>query len=133
MFEKGKIYNRREDLHRKYGGQMQGGISTPAQHDFIMLFTSTTGEQYGYRDGWTDEGYLYTGEGQKGNMEFVRGNRAIRDHKENGKSLHLFEYASMGHVEYIGEMKYKTHKFQQGEDVNGDQRQIIVFVLESTE
>ena len=31
MFVQGKLYVRR-DLHRSYGGQRQGGISTPSQH-----------------------------------------------------------------------------------------------------
>ena len=32
MFIKGKVYVRRE-IHKLYGGQEQGGISTPADHD----------------------------------------------------------------------------------------------------
>ena len=49
MFEVGEEYRRRE-LHERYGGQEQGGISTPSQHPFIMLFWGDTGEQYGYKD-----------------------------------------------------------------------------------
>ena len=29
-FQRGRIYNRRADVHARYGGQQQGGISTPA-------------------------------------------------------------------------------------------------------
>jgi hypothetical protein len=48
---------------------------------FIFLFTGESGNQYGYQDGWKDDDtFEYTGEGQRGPMEFVRGNRAIRDH-----------------------------------------------------
>jgi 5-methylcytosine-specific restriction protein A len=133
MFEKGKVYNRRDDLHKNYGGQIQGGISTPSKHDFIMLFTSTTGEQYGYSDGWNEEDYLYTGEGQEGDMSFVRGNLAIRDHEETGKSLHLFKYVSRGYVEYIGQMIYRDHKIKEGKDIHGRTRKVIVFVLQQVE
>jgi len=64
MFVQGELYWRR-DLHRQFGGQQQGGISTPKQHPIILLFTGETGEQYGYRDDWTPEGvFLYTGEGR---------------------------------------------------------------------
>lgn len=64
MFVHGQAYVR-QDLHAQYGGQWQGGISTPGKQDFIFVFTGSTGEQYGYADGWTDEGiFLYTGEGQ---------------------------------------------------------------------
>ena len=59
---------------------------------FVLLITGDSGKQHGYRDEWTDEGlFLYTGEGQRGDMRFVAGNRAIRDHRQNGKSLQVFE------------------------------------------
>ncbi|BBO25695.1 hypothetical protein AltI4_00830 [Alteromonas sp. I4] len=44
MFEVGKEYHRRTDLHEKYGGQRQGGISTPQNYPFIFIFTSDSGE-----------------------------------------------------------------------------------------
>jgi hypothetical protein len=28
-FEEGKVYNRRTDIHARFGGQQQGGIITP--------------------------------------------------------------------------------------------------------
>ena len=65
MFEVGHIYDRRRDIHAKYGGQQQGGISTPAGSQHIFLFTGEAGEQYGYEDGWDENGvFCYTGEGQ---------------------------------------------------------------------
>lgn len=45
MFEIGKIYNRRSDIHSKYGGQERGGISTPAKFPYIFIFTGNNGEQ----------------------------------------------------------------------------------------
>jgi 5-methylcytosine-specific restriction protein A len=44
----GQIH-RRTDLHDHYGGQQQGGKSTPTQHSVIFLFTGKTGERYGYK------------------------------------------------------------------------------------
>ena len=80
MFITGLSYHR-QSLHEKYGGQCQGGISTPSHQKFIFLFSSPRAEEFGYEDGWSDEGiYLYTGEGQRGDMTFSRGNIAIRDH-----------------------------------------------------
>jgi hypothetical protein len=38
-FEVGRTYNRRRDIHGKYGGQMQGGICTPKNHPLVMAFT----------------------------------------------------------------------------------------------
>src|SRR6266446_1576038 len=90
-FTIGQEYRRR-DLHSKYGGQRQGGISTPLQLPILLLFTGESGEQYGYSDGFQEDGtFWYTGEGQIGDMEMVRGNRAVRDHEAEGKALHLFE------------------------------------------
>lgn len=129
MFEKDKIYRRR-DLHDLYGGQEQGGISTPQKHPFIMLFTGEGGEQYGYADRPTkDGGFLYVGEGRRGDMTFKRGNRAIRDHVSNGKDLHLFEYVEKGQVRYRGSMVYMGHRLESGRDQEGRRRQTIVFEL----
>lgn len=104
-FEIGRTYGRQRDIHAHFHGQQQGGISTPVDHPFVILFTGETGEQFGYRDDWTNEGvFLYTGEGQVGDMEFVRGNRAIRDHIVDGKDLLLFEALGKGKgVRYRGQ------------------------------
>ena len=121
---------RRRDLHDRYGGQRRGGISTPAEHPMIFTFTGESGGQYGYHDGWTDEGvFEYTGEGQQGDMEMVRGNAAIRDHADDGKDIHLFEQAERGHVRYIGQMVCAGFETRQAPDVAGRLRTVIVFQL----
>jgi 5-methylcytosine-specific restriction enzyme A len=98
------------------------------------LFTGESGEQYGYRDGWDDNGvFLYTGEGQEGDMAFVRGNRAVRDHTLDSKDLHLFQALGKGEgYRYVGRFACPTWEFREGEDVNGDKRQVIVFHLIQT-
>jgi 5-methylcytosine-specific restriction enzyme A len=68
MFEIGRFYNRRSEIHEPYGGQWQGGISTPRDRPFIFLFTGESGEQYDYRDGWDGKGVFLT----SGNMGFAR-------------------------------------------------------------
>ena len=66
MFEVGRIYNRREEIHAVYGGQQQGGISTPRECPLIFLFTGKSGKRYGYEDGWNSEGvFLYTERGRR--------------------------------------------------------------------
>ena len=63
LFEIGQTYNRRRDIHGRFGGQYQGGISTPSDEPLIFLFAGESGQQYGYRDGWSEDGvFLYTGE-----------------------------------------------------------------------
>lgn len=125
----GKVYRRRE-LHEQYGGQRQGGISTPAGFPYIFLFTGEQGNQYGYYDGFQSDGmYWYTGEGQTGAMEMVRGNRAIQQHQSAGKELHLFEYVQIGHVRYLGQAYYAGHHVKIVADRDGNPRQAIVFEL----
>lgn len=129
LFVQGQIYLRR-DLHDLYAGQQQGGISTPSEHDFIMLFTGEQGEQYGYHDGWTEDGlFLYTGEGQTGDMAFTRGNRAVLNHAENGKDIHLFEYIGRGRVRYISQMICSGYQEREGPDRESNLRKVIVFEL----
>ncbi len=131
MFEVGRVYNRQDDLHGRYGGQRQGGISTPTRQSFLMLFTGKSGEKYGYRDGWNENGvFLYTGEGQTGDMDFVHGNRAIRDHVQDGKVLELFESLGKGHgYRYVGQFVCASWESRQGLDSDGNKRNVIVFHL----
>jgi len=130
MFEIGRTYNRQADLHAIYGGQQQGGIATPKGR-YIFLFTGSSGERYGYSDGWDENGvFLYTGEGKLGDMEFIRGNRAIRDHVQEGKSLLLFE--SLGKepgCRHVGEFACSSWEYQQGIDREQQERTIILFHL----
>jgi len=130
LFKSGEVYNRRGDLHRRFVGQRQGGISTPADYPLIFLFTSEQGSEYGYRDEFRLDGtFWYTGEGQEGDMEMTRGNRAIRGHQENGDQLHLFEAIGNGNVRYIGEATYLDHHREDRPDAHGDMRRAIVFEL----
>ncbi|MDQ3322135.1 MAG: HNH endonuclease, partial [Acidobacteriota bacterium] len=108
MFKKDVIYNRRKDLHEPFGGNQQSGIASCNKHPYVFLFSAPAGEEFGYKDGWiSDEEFVYTGEGQRGDMQFVRGNRAIQDHLANGKQLHLFEHYRMGEYKYLGEFQYR--------------------------
>jgi 5-methylcytosine-specific restriction protein A len=128
-FEIGRIYNRRQEIHEVFGGQRQGGISTPASKPLIFLFTGDSGEPYGYKDGWNkDDVFLYTGEGQAGDMEFRAGNRAIRDHVADGKDLLMFEALRKGQgYRFLGQFACTSWEYRQGLDVNGAERKVIVF------
>jgi len=129
VFVHGRRYKRSE-LHRRYGGQRQGGIATPRSYAMVFLFTGEGGRQFGYRDRWTDEGFFeYTGEGQRGNMQMVRGNAAIMNHAAKGKDLHLFEAAGRGFVRYIGQMVCAGFETRDAPDVDGRSREVMVFNL----
>lgn len=130
MFEVGKVYKRKEDIHDVYEGQRQGGISTPSKHPIVLVFTSDTGEKYGYQDQFRPDGlFWYTGEGQVRNMKMIRGNKAIRDHEKHGKQLHIFEYVKNAYVRYIGEAQYVDHHIEERLDREDNTRSAIIFHL----
>lgn len=130
MFEIGKIYNRRSDIHGEYSGQQYGGISTPSNHPYIFIFTSDAGEAYGYSDSYgSDDTFWYTGEGQVGDMEMSKGNLAIKDHIYNEKQILLFESVETGYVRFVGKCEYITHHIEERPDKNDDPRNAIIFHL----
>jgi len=134
MFVVGKRYSRAKDIHDQYGGTRQSGISPSGSHPFIFLFSGDSGETYGYEDGWQkDDGvFLYTGQGQVGDMEFKRGNKAIQNHVADGKQLFLFRAIGKGQpVEFVGEFECASIDFADGPDVNGNRRKTIRFNLVS--
>lgn len=129
-FERGRTYNRRKDIHGKFGGQQQGGISTP-KGPSVLLFTGQQGTTYGYHDHMLPDGtFEYTGEGQAGHMEFVRGNKAIRDHAKDGKDLLLFEtLKTKGLCRFLGTYVCDGWDIRTAKDKVGKQRHAIVFRL----
>jgi hypothetical protein len=135
-FEIGALYSRRDQIHGLLGGQRQGGISTPANSAFVILFTGEAGKQHGYHDFWDDNGVLhYYGEGQRGDMKFSGGNLAIREHLDNFKRLLLFQM--MGHgrpCRFLGEFRY-VHVYEHPgiPDTSGELRTALVFMLHPIE
>lgn len=128
-FEIGRTYNRRADIHARFGGQEQGGIITPSKHQLITIITGEAGEAHGYGDRWRADGVLeYFGEGQRGDMTFVRGNAAILNHAAGGKDLLLFTKTKDG-VRFEGSYVYEDHHFEPAPDTDGNIRQAIVFEL----
>lgn len=127
-FELHKIYKRRDDIHGRFGGKQQGGISPTRTAPYIFLFTGESGHAYGYKDGWDGPVFRYTGEGRIGDMTFAHGNKAIRDHAINGKSLLLFDIKKKG-VEFLGEFGCSTYELVSQPDETKKLRQAIVFHL----
>ncbi|MFC9975231.1 hypothetical protein ACFVH6_30485 [Spirillospora sp. NPDC127200] len=123
---------RRVDLHDKYGGSRQGGICPSQKTPNIHIFTDEgTGHQHGYFDRWFEDGtFRYTGEGQKGNQVFTKGNKAIRDHRQTGHHLRLFQ-GSRGTVRYVGEFvldaETPTSTGRAPETGGGPEREVIFF------
>ena len=130
-FKIGEQYNRRRDLHDRFGGQRQGGISTPAAHPVIFLITGETGTQHGYTDGWDKSGaFHYYGEGQLRDMQWKGSNSALRDHSQTGRDLLLFQTLGKGRpLRFVGQFFCVGWHYAQAPDRQQNIRQAIVFEL----
>jgi hypothetical protein len=123
---------KRKRLHKRYGGREQGGISPSAKTFNVFLFMDKRrGAENGYiYDGVHRGKHLhYTGEGQQGDQLMVQGNRTIRDHKKEGRALHVFD-VEKGTALYLGEFQYVRH-YDADAPPRGQRgkRKVIVFVL----
>jgi len=135
-FDVGALYNRKEQIHAVFGGQQQGGISTPKEHPLVIAFTGEAGVSHGYHDFWDDEEFFhYFGEGQVGDMKYVAGNRAIGEHAKDGKTLVVFQMMGKGRpYRYLGRFMCQSSYVQPGTpDREGQPRSAIVFRLRSLE
>lgn len=131
MFEIGREYHRKSEIHDLYKGQAQGGISTPKSVPAVFIFTSDAGEQYGYSDGYHDDGlFYYTGEGQSGDMKMDKGNRAILEHAKDGKTIYVFEYTRKAHVSFMGIAVCVGYHEETRHDKDGQSRNVFVFHLD---
>jgi uncharacterized protein len=99
----------------------------------VIIITGEEGLQHGYQDRYRPAGvFEYFGEGQVGDMQLQRGNRAIPEHSVLGKSLLLFRKTADG-VRFEGEMVYEGHHVERAPDRTGTDRNAIVFELRPLE
>jgi hypothetical protein len=125
---------RRVELHERYGGSHQGGITPSSLTPNVLCFTDrVTGLRNGYEDTWeTNDIFRCTGEGPRGPQRFTRGNKAIRDHAKNGYHLRLF-LGSRGVVRYAGEFVLDPEEpYSLGQAPaagGGPDRQVIRFLM----
>lgn len=132
-FQMGALYNRQADIHHRFGGQQQGGISTPKDAPYVIIFTGAAGKSHGYADKWDEDGILhYFGEGQAGVMTMTAGNRAIDRHLVDGKRLLVFK--ALGHgkpYRFDGEfIKQSAYLKPDTPATRGPNRNAIVFLLQ---
>jgi 5-methylcytosine-specific restriction enzyme A len=133
FFKPNQLYTRQE-IHGRFGGNPRSGFSISKSHPAIFVFTSEEGKTYGYEDGWRGDGLLHiTGEGQIGNMLFLRGNKAVRDHTKDGRVLLYFEDAKGGKRRYSGELRFFDYYRKEIRDKKNDLREGIIFRFQSVE
>lgn len=122
----------RREVDALFGGQQQGGISTPTSISDVLVFTDPdAGHRFGcdkFEGLRSDGGYSYTGEGQRGRQTFVRGNRGILQTADLGSLIRLFRTRGTS-ATYVGAFTLGDPPFelQQIPDVVGLQREGIIF------
>lgn len=125
---------RRRAIHAAYGGSSQSGISTPRRIPEIHIFTSPeSGALYGYDafEGLREDGsYAYTGEGQRGDQVFKRGNAALLNSTQNGKIIRVMRKSGV-YATYVGAFETDNPVFARETipDVDGNPRSGIIFNL----
>jgi len=124
---------RRSEVHRRFGGSKQSGISSSARTPNVMVFSDPeVGRVFGYdkHEGRRDDGsYRYTGEGQVGNQtETSQGNAALLSAEDRGKAIRLF-ITNKRNATYIGEYTLGEPKFtlERANDRDGEERNVLVF------
>src|SRR5690349_632534 len=100
---------RRKDLHRRFGGIVQGGVSPSRRAGVIFLFSDPpVGRQFGYEDRQEGEMFLYAGSGQFGDQRLTGLNGSVLKHRAAGRQLHLFR-GSKETVRYVGQFELDSH------------------------
>jgi hypothetical protein len=122
----------RKELHQRWGGRQQGGISPSRTSPHIFIFWSPAiGEKHGYYDEFRSDGcFYYTGKGQYGDQRMKDANLALLNHASDGRSVHLFAGAG-GDVEYVGELEIDRdepyYETEGPETDDGPLRRVFVF------
>jgi hypothetical protein len=132
----------RSNRKARFGGSVYGGIEPSAISPNVFLYSDPSrGEAYGYNyDGWADGGrlFLYTGEGREGDQLMSHGNRAILEHRKQGRALRLFVAdgqiagTAQRQQRYVGEFEVdrnKPYSLEDAPDENGEDRTVFVFRL----
>ncbi len=147
-FEIGKFYHH-DDIWKPLDLGWSGGIRTSLKNKLVILFWNAPSEDiqkeksddYGrvniYEDSFDEKIglYRYIGEGKEGNQTLTRGNKAIVDAKQNGRTIHLFhQHEKNGKHEYLGEMELVGEpETQVHQDINEKDRDEFVFFLKPLE
>lgn len=107
---------------------MMGGMRRSRKRNCLVLISDPFKAKY--EDKWRGDIFHYTGMGQKGDQGFTDQNKTLRDAKQLGIPVYLFEvfepkqYTFIGQVEVVGKIYTATQT-----DVDGNPRSVLVFPL----
>jgi hypothetical protein len=124
----------RREIHDRFGGGRQAGITRASGTSDFLLFSSNIGKRRGFNfDGWKSDGaFHYSGEGQAGDQLLTRGNAAVLDHAARGFRLRLFERSTGPAYRYLGEFRVDPvlpWYAEEAPDQFGDLRKVLIFRL----
>lgn len=112
-------------------GNMGGMRRSSANNCLVLISDPVKGI---YEDKWDGPIFHYTGMGKKGDQKFTSQNKTLRDAKQIGVSVYLFEvfkptkYTFMGEVELAGAFYEEIQP-----DVDGRPRKVLMFPLKLVE
>ncbi|MFJ6136547.1 hypothetical protein [Kitasatospora sp. NPDC092286] len=127
----------RQQVHAAFGGRLQGAIS-PTKDRRVIVFLPPR-PLAAAPTGLASDGTLhFQGEGLEGDQQMTQGNKALLQHKEDGRSVHVFQ--AVGRVpgaktltfRYIGQFEVddaQPYFHQDEEDRHGLARRVIIFRL----
>lgn len=115
------------DLHRAFGGNPRAGIAPTRSGEVLIFSDPVSGTPFGYdqNDEVVENVYRYTGEGQVGDQQLIRGNKALL----SGRRLLLFARQDLKTWIFVGEVGLDSTPFEvtTAPDVRGNARKVFVF------
>ncbi len=106
------------------------GINSTDESVILISSAESKRKNYVYHDGWTDDGmFIYSGEGKSGDQELIRGNRAVLEAEQKGKTITLFIKLSSDEYYCQGQFELVDYDIEDDEAEDGTIRQEIKFKL----
>ena len=126
----GKFYSNQEISEIMEVSTMGGIRISKGNHLVLCSAPYNPQKQTIYQDHFAGDDFHYTGQGQEGDQEITAGNKAIIDSKQAGMPIHLFKKHNEGGLwEYLGEVSYQDHYWDEQTDSKGNRRKVVMFKL----
>lgn len=122
-----------QQVENDFGIQISGfGRGINPTKDSVVLISSIgkSNDKFVYHDHWTLDGqYIYSGEGMNGDQTMTKGNLAIKNAEQDGKTIHLFVKFSPQEYYYQGEFVLVDYTYENEKDEDGNLRKEYKFRL----
>ena len=134
----------RKEIHAAFGGRLQGAISPTKDHGIFVFLSLRHGPNLDPHlpvNAMGGDGFLHLlGEGNSGDQTFTQSNRALLEHKRDGRPIHVFASRTAiydgpkadEHFRYLGQYEIdndRPYYLVDSPDKRGQARRVIVFRL----